>query len=446
MAEGLILTRDERLVSLYPRNVSMCATARMRRADLLRTGSVVFAALLFAVSYRLWCQDGSLYPQVPLLRLPVALESSLCVVIERVAVVVAILSLGLQLIRKKTLQQSGRVGFLLSAFLLVVMDQHRLQPWLQQLCLLNLFALLLSQRGSTDFAKRLLISIYLFSAASKFDYVFLNTLGQEFGAQLFSFVGLKFEQLPDVVRLAVAWVFPLSELMIGGGLLWRRTRRIAASVAILLHLMLLLILGPLGLKHHWGVLLWNLFFVFQLWVLFLWSPKDLADEDLIQQSNEVPKSAWSGRVCWLLILLPLLEPFHLLDHWPAWQLYAPRNSRVSLSVLEQRVVELPEELRKFVDRGEGAQLWQRFDLDAWSLESVGVPIYPQDRFQLGVSLAIAERFGLEGGVRVEVRSASNRWNGERKRKILRGSSELAEAADRNFKLNAIPRPFRWGSD
>lgn len=411
----------------------------MKQPDLLRIGSVVFAILLFAVSHRLWWQAGNLFPQVPLLGLVNSWDSSVCAYLDRFTLILTMFSLVLQLSPIAKLQSIGTIGFLLGACLLVVTDQHRLQPWLQQLFLLTAFSWLLSRFGYVSYARFLLISIYLFSAFSKLDYTFLQTLGQEFAAQLFRFVGQRFDQLSDATRLGIAFVFPVSELAIGMGLAWSKSRRFAAYVAIVLHLVLLLILGPWGLRHHWGVLVWNFFFIFQIGVLFLWreQPTERPTEQL---ATAKPTSRWGQRVCWALILLPLLEPFQCMDHWPAWQLYAPRNSRVVFSVLEGRVSSLPNSLQRFVDGDpEAATLWRRFDIDAWSLESIGVPIYPQDRFQLGVSLAIADRFDLGGGVRAEVRSTADRLNGMRTQSVFRGAEEIAEATRNQFRLNAMPR-------
>lgn len=93
----------------------------------------------------------------------------------------------------------------------------------------------------------------------------------------------------------------------------------------------------------------------------------------------------------------------ICDHWPAWEVYAPRSSRVemeskvSLGLMTQSTEQTTQP---------GAEPW--LDMPQWSLSQLGVPIYPQGRFQLAVAMAVEEKFNWDRGFQVELKSESNR--------------------------------------
>lgn len=399
--------------------------------------SALFTLLLVSVTWRIWLQQDA-YPQIPLFGWARSAPRwiDVCLLIAMIASAIG------TWMPTASARRYGGLAFLISAALLVVLDQHRLQPWLYQLMILSVFALLLVDRDYTAYARLLLVSIYLFSAWSKLDHQFLHTLGQQFSKELFGWLQINVENWSPNLRLAGAALFPVGELCVGIGLLAPKTRTLTSYVAIVLHLGLLLILGPWGLQHHYGVLTWNAFFIVQIWILFLNGPKSFDDDSNTERQPTEPSANWKQWLCTGIVLLPLLEPVGLLDHWPAWQLYAPRNSRITMSVLESKLDSLPDELSELTT---GNGFWRRVNLDRWSLESIGVPIYPQDRFQLGVAIAIAEKYGLGGGVQVELQSASSRWDGERKAQTLRSVDELRKSAT-HFRLNTSPRTTSTNAD
>ena len=86
----------------------------------------------------------------------------------------------------------------------------------------------------------------------------------------------------------------------------------------------------------------------------------------------------------------------------------------------------------------GKSAWRELRIDRWSLEAVGAPIYPQDRFQVGVALAIAEKYDLGQDIRVEIDGPANRWTGRRTTEIYRGAEAIRKLV-LQFRFNALPR-------
>jgi len=144
----------------------------------------------------------------------------------------------------------------------------------------------------------------------------------------------------------------------------------------------------------------------------------------------------------LAMLLPLLERTSYWDHWLSWSLYAPHTSRVEIEVHDVAVDALPPSVVPFVV--EGSDGWHRVAIDRWSLEIVGVPIYPQARFQLGMAQAIANEIASHGdknvdGIRITIKSVANRWTGTRKEHWLQGKAEIDQAARKYWLLGVILR-------
>lgn len=398
----------------------------------------VAGLLLFTATWRLWTPQ-SVYPQVPLVR-AAGLLPTWC---EWVALgVLAVSLVGLLCRPRVSMGRCCAIAFAAAVTLLVCVDQHRLQPWTYQLFLLAWIRSTRSARRELGLSQLLLISIYFFSAISKFDYVFLHTLGQQFLSTLLGLVHLSTDTWRPAARIWLAGVFPCGELLVAVGLLLPPTRRTAALAAIVMHVALLLILGPWGLGHHGAVLIWNLFFITQIWILFLNRRLRVPacpapSESAIEHMTIGPWSRVVTWIMWCAVPLPLLAPWGWLDHWPAWQLYAPRNSRVLLYVDEADASRLPSALQPFLGTST-LDSRRRLDIDRWSLAELSVPIYPQDRFQLGVALAVIQESRLERSAQVLLQSVSSRTSGKRAETSIIGREDLEEAVSRYW-LNSIPR-------
>ena len=158
--------------------------------------------------------------------------------------------------------------FLLAALLATGLDQHRLQPWFYEAVLFALAMCCFSPTRAVPLLRVLLISIYLFSALGKLDYQFLHTVGPQFVAAGCQLLGLSIGEWPVILPILLSVLFPVVELVGSVGLLFKRFRKWAIILLVIMHVGLLLVLGPLGLNHRPGVLLWNVSFIFQVILLF----------------------------------------------------------------------------------------------------------------------------------------------------------------------------------
>ena len=236
---------------------------------------LAFAYLvLIAVTARLWLPQ-LLFPQVPFLRfaigLPFWFDGSLLVVLA--GALIGLLATGGRRYQRLfcSLIAASTIG-------LVILDQHRLQPWTWQFLLLILILLLADDQTSKRLWRWLVIGIYVWSAWSKLDWGFFGSHGVFLVEGLFRAVGLTnlFQSIPENPRFVMALSIPIVELSVAILLMFRRTRRVGFVGSIIMHLALLLILGPFGHNHQLGVLVWNGFFIAQNWLLF-------SSEDAVHQ-------------------------------------------------------------------------------------------------------------------------------------------------------------------
>jgi len=403
----------------------------------------LFGLLLILATWRLWIPQD-VYPQVPFLQIASALPA----VCQWIALAVAVGSLVITLSVLPRLNDRGKawlfLSFVVAMTLLILTDQHRLQPWAYQLVIYAVVfgtvpADASNRRRGWALLRILTISIYLFSSLGKFDFQFLHTVGQQFLSVALGNFGIRIDQWQWPLRLLLAATFPLAELSIVITLSVPRLRRIGVAATVFLHASLLFVLGPMGLQHQPGVLIWNAFFIAQILLLFSGSKRSDAASGEGPPSDERTPLRWAPTCAVLAVIaLPLLEPFGWIDHWPAWGLYSPRNSRAIVEVHRAGLQRLPADLHDYVSNSDSDTNWVRLNIDEWSLATLSVPIYPQDRFQLGVAESIATRYDLDRTIQVRLLGMSNRMSGVREVKILRGRQQIMAAGDR-FRLNAHPK-------
>ncbi len=404
---------------------------------------------LMVTTWPLWIPQ-KFFPQVPLISFAGDLPRPL----ERGLLGVLIVSLGYMIVFSHSMRRR-LAGLMmgLSLFGLICIDQHRMQPWVWQFLVLSFVLTLADDLNAISAWRWLIIGIYAWSGWSKIDVGFCGQHGQILIDQLFKSIGLSdgIRNWPDVNRFRMAAAIPVFELLVAGGLCWSRTRRWAVFGTALIHIGLLLALGPLGLNHRPGVLAWNVFFLVQNGILFL-SPtvgrnhrSHTQDGSAIQESTKpnfaAGRSSLGIGAAWTIVvatlLWPLLEPFGLCDHWPAWAVYAATPERVSVLLHEEELAKLPERIRPYLGSPSGIDSWYPLRIDRWSLDALYAPIYPQDRFQIGVALGLVRKFHLDQ-IRIVVEGPANRWTGKRIIRQYEGLESVEELA-RSYRCNALPR-------
>lgn len=388
----------------------------------------VAAVALIAVSFPLWFPLTD-FPVVPLW------ESSLTrsPAVSTFAAVVLISALLWIIVRPFGSQRRWWLvaGGLVVAF---ICDQHRLQPWAYQTAIYAAVFAGVPVARQRRWIIPVAASVYLYSAAGKFDYQFAYTVGQDFLDAATSWFGGLPQDWSPKTRAGLSLALPASEFAAGIGVLFPLTRKLAGCGLIAMHMTLFVILGPLMLDHSHGVLVWNLALATQAWFLFVRPNAGpslpipaTGQRDPQRQSEQL--HPWgtivAGAAVCVALIGPLGERSGHWDHWLSWALYSPHNSRVDCEVHDTVVNQLPQSLQNHVVEDTDGDRWRKLDLGSWSLGTLGVPVYPQSRYQLQLVGQVAREAGLDDGIRARVRSVSDRWTGERETTPLMGQREIS---------------------
>lgn len=382
---------------------------------------------LIAATWKLWIPQSA-FPQVPLLRAACELPGWIdwtCLAVLIVASVALFIAARPGRFRRIS---AAAVASALAAFF--VLDQHRLQPWAWQFFLLSLLLALADDSTVRRGWVWLVISIYFWSAVSKLDYTFCHDQGPALIRGLKHAIGIRGipNRWTDSIDIGAALVLALGELVVAILLSYSRTRPAGLWAATVMHLGLLLALGPLGLNHSHGVLLWNLFFIAQDWLLF-------GHRSAINPSQARPANPASLRqrvvqaFIGLVIVWPALELVGYCDHWLGWAVYSARSDQAEVIVNPD--IEPEPAINRTIDN--------RLLIAPWSLQQLAAPVYPQHRFLVGVVLDLAEHHQFRGTL--VLKKTPDRFSGQPAGENLTIPVEDAAAVE----LNHVADTFFWNA-
>jgi hypothetical protein len=442
-----------------------------RRVDLAASWLLRLAAgslcVLIGATWPLWLPRGD-FPRVPFFGwfadVPNWLSLTFLVAFGLAAVAATICGTRLRAGRWCALVSVLAIG------VLVLADQQRLQPWVYQLVILEILLTGLSAAESIAWARMLVASIYFLSAVSKLDRSFFDAGGGQIVDGLVHCFGLN-GTLGGDNRTLFAGLVASGEMLVAVGLCWRRSRKFAWPASIVMHLLLIAALSPWGAQSKPAVLLWNLYFIVQNLILFgvagelsavapalsplsrlgwhwrlarQWFFETREEGTGGQAASGTPQFRSVGFLRWALrglaafvILFPLSQPFGLCDVWPAWAVYATGPERLRIFIVPNDRDKLPESIRAHVQSPRFEDELCLVRIDRWSLDTCNAPLYPQNRFRLGVALAIADRAGLDETIVVEIDNPADRFTGERTSRRLQGRSAFVAELERYW-LNGFP--------
>jgi hypothetical protein len=317
--------------------------------------------------------------------------------------------------------------------LLILGDQLRLQAWIYQFLVMASLLAVLSGQTAIVLCRVFLISMYVHSGIAKLDYAFVHELGPLFLKAFAKVVGWNLSTVEGRWFEVAVLAMPISEIFLAILISFHKTRVFGYMGLLVLHCVLLLILGPLGLGHSTIVLMWNIALVVEEFLL-LWPSSDFGPRPFTWDR----RARLAAVVVAGLVILPLLERRGLWDSWPSHALYA--------SHCERSTIELMPGYRAS-DETRGVFNWREVDgrsflnLTNWSREVRGVPAYPQARYANGVAEWLAERanekaelpsYTVSHQLRAEI------VTGERKTDEAKGLSSIRVLGDRYW-FNSHPR-------
>jgi hypothetical protein len=402
-----------------------------------------FQMVLLGVTWKLW-SAGSEFPRVPLFWGVAQIQPAIFLCLTVTLLICSLLTLTgglhklialrlttwLSLLSSPGQWRAVLAGSWICGVLLILLNQHCLQAWhwFYLLCLTH--AVVLPSRLALTVIQRTVSSVYIFSAVSRMSPQIADSMTGQISRVLLEIAGLNMAADSPAFVSGAAWFFTLCELMTGIALLrseWQRPGLIGSCV---LHACLILALGPIGLHHHWGVLVWNSMFLLLVPLLFL-SSRERAGVAEVSKMDALKARLLTS----LMFLLPFLGLIGWFDNWPSWQLYSSRPEVLKMYVRGPSTGELPSAVQLNLGETLPFEEWRPVRIDRWSFQATQTPIYPEDRFQLAVIAGLAVNLSSEQGVRVVIDSPAGVLFWRRQQRTLNGRSEILAEVSRYW-LNA----------
>lgn len=371
-----------------------------------------FEILLILATWPLWWRNGA-FPVISLID-----GFALPILADRVVVSILLASC-LHIACAPESWQSDRpvrVVAIVAALILSVDSQQRLQAW-HWLFVLGLGASFFKPEDSLRLLRSILASVYVCSALSRIAPIAYHGMSAAIVDQLLGMTGIRREMVDGRMAEVLCQTLNIGELIVGLLLIWPTSRRYGILSAMALHVTLLLALGPLGLRHHNGVLLWNLCFLCLIPVVFSGPVADSNSSRAIR--------CWNYRAATILIwVFPLSGLIGIADNWPAWQLYSTRPESWILRIREVDIHYLDEHIRPYVSEPAPLDDWVVVRLDRWSLAETDSPLYPEDRFQCRIIRQVLGQFPDDAEFRVEISEPDHWFWWNRRQRTLTTRSEL----------------------
>lgn len=350
--------------------------------------------VLVATTLPLWTSIDR-FPAVPLLTfcsdVPVIVDQCLTAVLCFAA------AIGAVGIWRATFPSRAALGTaVVAGGLLVLLNQHRLQPWHWLFMLICLQQLMASVEGRIWLFRLTIASMYVFAAASRCVPEIATGMSRQVLTVSMNAVGL--DGLLDNNSFVRACCVGMTvvELLAGVALLIPRWRKFGVIAAVSIHTVLILALSPLGLNHHPGVVVWNTFLLVSVPILFV---PDLDGKPWIREQF---RSRADRILAAFVVLFPISCWFGIADNWLSWHVYSPRPEVVRIYVREDAVSELPADISPFVEAPLLLSEWCPVRIDRWCLATQSVPLYPEDRFQLAIALQLIESVNAPDSIRISM--------------------------------------------
>ncbi|HEY0462100.1 MAG TPA: hypothetical protein VGC97_23400 [Pyrinomonadaceae bacterium] len=315
-------------------------------------------------SRELWFPLDRTFPRAPLFG-----EAPLW--LERLLTLVLVVALGF--IAFSARRKIFFITALVAALVLISFDQTRLQPWVYQYFLL-LVIMALSDWQTEDetksnqtlaLAQILIAALYFWSGVQKLNFTFSHETLPKLLAPL--------QNLFPATPLPFAWLgiaVALIESLIGAGLLYRKTRNLAACFAVLMHLS---ILGLLIAEDYNSVVwVWNAALI-ALVVGSFWK----SDVSIKQTMQDASRLKIAKSIIAASALLPVLSFFGGWDMFLSGALYSG-NVEIAVVLTDENFYgKLPPKAQQAVFQTKnGARMLPLFE---WSIAELNVPVYPERR-------------------------------------------------------------------
>ncbi len=250
--------------------------------------------------------------------------------------------------------------------MLCLLDQNRWQPWQYQfMFMLATYAVFQLRAFKLLSWQIILAGLYFFSGLAKLQPAFIHDIWNNL--ILRNWLGI-YTESGWIFRLGYA--LPLLEM--GGAILlcFSRFRRVGIFLLVAMHLLILLLLGPLGLNRSSVIWPWNVCMPLLLILLFYKHPLQL------------PYAFFKQPFAWLLVacfgILPWLHVLGRWDHYLSFTLYSGGVSQLYICTDDPAALQA---MAPYMGNRSNGMVPCRFPVSAyqWGIKAMNTAPYPEER-------------------------------------------------------------------
>lgn len=359
----------------------------------------------------LWWSEGRSFPIIPIFSFLPVLESFFWTMLLPSFFVINLLFV--------FVFSDNRVGLFAALFcasLLIMFDVNRLQIWMYQWLFMLLVLAFLKEKSRWKFCLQLMIiALYFWSGFNKLNVYFID---HSFPWLMDTFSATQ----PIGKSFAFALFSAFLEIGIAIGLLLDKTRKFACITAFVMHALILLILGPLGLNWNQPVWPWNLAMILLVYLLFYTEP--FAGFSTLRN-----KGILSKLILLIWAVMPLGNVFEIWDEQLSFKMYSGTNPEGILidSSIEPNC--FPDSAKVYYTRStkevENRTQEEQILIDEWALNEMKVPPYASQRTFKEIGRQWCACLETPKNGRLEVLRV-NRWNRKERPNLSYNCEELLD--------------------
>ena len=254
-------------------------------------------------------------------------------------------------------------------------DQNRLQPWFFNYILLLVVFLFYKQRvdepnnyTTVFISMQILIAlVYIFSGLQKFNSHFITDTFTWFISPLSNVLN---QRQMGIVMMFGKFI-PYTEIAIGLGLLIKPTRYIILPAVILMHIFILVMLGPSGKSYNYVIWPWNIVMIILDLLLFA----------SIKQERFFDIAFLFKGLCFyivitLMFIFPLFSFQNKYDSYLSSSLYSGNTHNCQLILTDNAYKKLPYYLKNFVSTDANYNI---LNIKKWAMTELNTPCVPEYR-------------------------------------------------------------------
>lgn len=254
-------------------------------------------------------------------------------------------------------------------------DQNRLQPWFYNYVLILFILLFYKNRvdepnnyTTVFISLQLLVSlIYIFSGIQKMNIFFVPNTFEWMVHSFDTFLSKR--QINLLIKFG--YIVPYLEMSLGLGLLIKPLRFIILPLVILMHLFILLMLGPHGNDYNSVIWPWNIMMILLVLLLFA-----KVEKERFFDISFLFKGLSFYIVVTLMLIFPVFSLKNQYDSYLSSSLYSSNLNDCQLILSHKAYHNLPYYIRRYcLIKGDYHILY----IKKWSQDELNVPCVPEYR-------------------------------------------------------------------